>query len=156
MQGSPPLVRERLIDDVPDYVIARITPARAGKTTSQRDSSSKSRDHPRSCGKDKILEVPKPRQQGSPPLVRERPRGQDSRHGDFRITPARAGKTFLSTCGSSRMGDHPRSCGKDKRASIILAAKLGSPPLVRERQHSLFKIINNNRITPARAGKTFF
>ena len=149
-------MRERLDKIAENPKVLRITPARAGKTKQQPFQQGPVRDHPRSCGKDKILEVPKPRQQGSPPLVRERPRGQDSRHGDFRITPARAGKTFLSTCGSSRMGDHPRSCGKDKRASIILAAKLGSPPLVRERQHSLFKIINNNRITPARAGKTFF
>ena len=70
--GSPPLVRERRDGQVLAELGHGITPARAGKTSSLASSSSRSQDHPRSCGKD-----PEPHhigqcEPGSPPLVRER------------------------------------------------------------------------------------
>lgn len=38
------------------------------------------------------------------------------------------------TGGVMYIGDHPRSCGKDFCSSVTICRKLGSPPLVRERQ----------------------
>ena len=52
-QGSPPLVRERHYNDDGIYEHLRITPARAGKTLHPPTADIFSRDHPRSCGKDK-------------------------------------------------------------------------------------------------------
>ena len=70
--GSPPLVRERLriFVGLPDH--HRITPARAGKTCHAKPRRWPGRDHPRSCGKDKVVVVFQPTVLGSPPLVRER------------------------------------------------------------------------------------
>ena len=51
-QGSPPLVRERQTAARLRTSPARITPARAGKTTCRSRANPCRRDHPRSCGKD--------------------------------------------------------------------------------------------------------
>ena len=152
--GSPPLVRERL--GIPCFSEAppRITPARAGKTIPECAVARCYRDHPRSCGKD-----PEPHhvgqcEPGSPPLVRERQTTKNKSSHRTRITPARAGKTYLYATDNDVIGDHPRSCGKDSGSTCLNSYVQGSPPLVRERlQH--FPSCNAIRgITPARAGKT--
>ena len=72
----------------------------------------------------------------------------------WRITPARAGKTYSRRSVRDVYGDHPRSCGKDRVRGDLGDGLLGSPPLVRERLvYSFFPNIMV-RITPARAGKT--
>ena len=71
-----------------------------------------------------------------------------------RITPARAGKTDLLPLARQAAGDHPRSCGKDKRQLFMHYLPLGSPPLVRERHKTVHLFSRSFRITPARAGKT--
>ena len=117
--GSPPLVRERLKSLISSRSRFRITPARAGKTDSCRGVLSSFQDHPRSCGKDRIV----PRRQslclGSPPLVRER-----------LIQPMRS---------PGAKEDHPRSCGKDADAPAQKGLFPGSPPLVRERLDKMQK-----------------
>ena len=70
------------------------------------------------------------------------------------ITPARAGKTTLVSFEDDRLGDHPRSCGKDYGQSAIHRIVAGSPPLVRERLTEAYKTAVKEGITPARAGKT--
>ena len=51
-------------------ILARITPACAGKTYSKGDLSVGKRDHPRVCGENTFLVRLKQRLQGSPPRVR--------------------------------------------------------------------------------------
>ena len=75
-------------------------------------------------------------------------------NGGFRITPARAGKTFRNVYGGYITRDHPRSCGKDFGDAAIEERGTGSPPLVRERQDAVDVCQASFRITPARAGKT--
>ena len=153
--GSPPLVRERPTHSTRRNKGARITPARAGKTTGHQSRNRPSGDHPRSCGKDKYTPNSGYREVGSPPLVRERLGGSGNHHLLPGITPARAGKTqFLSTTTwSSR--DHPRSCGKDSLPVTCVPRRVGSPPLVRERLGLDDPAKVKSRITPARAGKTW-
>ena len=71
-----------------------------------------------------------------------------------RITPARAGKTSILEPTWFRLGDHPRSCGKDMMSKSVIDTDMGSPPLVRERRKSNRADGREPRITPARAGKT--
>ena len=118
--GSPPLVRERRHELRMLCTGRRITPARAGKTQSDRKGSGVFQDPPRSCGKDLSFDSGHVSLPGSPPLVRERlvdALGTVDRGG---ITPARAGKTgwALETCKACQ--DHPRSCGKDERGGVGL------------------------------------
>ena len=152
--GSPPLVRERRTNNGKSYWMARITPARAGKTTSRTLKNSCKRDHPRSCGKDDSFEHNLFIKLGSPPLVRERLFLLMPSRRFLRITPARAGKTSYSLVSSHIIRDHPRSCGKDSHVVPVIHVPGGSPPLVRERRTPGKGTGCIQRITPARAGKT--
>ena len=91
---------------------------------------------------------------GSPPLVRERLYRMREAGKDFRITPARAGKTVRAAGVPEMRGDHPRSCGKDNNERKQSFYGVGSPPLVRERQIQRPSHQAGAGITPARAGKT--
>ena len=147
-------MRERPTDDAVNAVFLRITPARAGKTSSTILSGHIQQDHPRSCGKDKFSAVVAIILTGSPPLVRERHANSAVAKLTGGITPARAGKTEAPPVISFYNGDHPRSCGKDGKSRKSVRFSLGSPPLVRERLSRLFPDPERSRITPARAGKT--
>ena len=71
--GSPPRMRERLTEFMTEFDIPRITPAYAGKTKRFLLKMPRSRDHPRVCGKDVCLLLPRAVDSGSPPRMRERP-----------------------------------------------------------------------------------
>ena len=152
--GSPPLVRER-----PDFAggagfYRGITPACAGTTHLHSAASFETEDHPRLCGNDAGIASTFALSVGSPPLVRERhdhlrvpsaPRG---------ITPACAGTTTLDCRRRRGSRDHPRLCGNDSEIQKGVRTKLGSPPLVRERQGVHLPDALVSRITPACAGTT--
>ena len=70
------------------------------------------------------------------------------------ITPARAGKTFISVINPVVLEDHPRSRGKDAVMLTRWRFLLGSPPLARERPVRVNLSARRLGITPARAGKT--
>ena len=133
VKGSPPLVRERLIDGVFLRQVDRITPARAGKTYGSSPCWPPIGDHPRSCGKDQVTGAVLLGSLGSPPLVRERQVQRSCCRMWWRITPARAGKTKRGKIQAFFLVDHPRSCGKDSAITNTPFFNVGSPPLVRER-----------------------
>ena len=112
------------------------------------------RDHPRVCGKDRVLEFYPFVLWGSPPRMRERHFIIFIRVHRNRITPAYAGKTSQTEKLDTLIRDHPRVCGKDSfRASVCLFAA-GSPPRMRERRRVLSVRRRFGGITPAYAGKT--
>ena len=107
------------------------------------------------CGENRAGASPPDLLKGSPPRVRGKPRKREGRSPPLRITPACAGKTPAPGVPNGTVKDHPRVCGenllilsKDKRIA-------GSPPRVRGKQACLANILNESRITPACAGKTF-
>ena len=133
---------------------ARITPARAGKTTNLHNTTITGEDHPRLCGKDGLFFRKNAPMTGSPPLMRERRCITFAQPQVGGITPARAGKTYTELGNYLGTKDHPRSCGKDLTFSVASESFLGSPPLVRERPEQFRRKAQKGRITPARAGKT--
>ena len=152
--GSPPLARERPISLYSLLLSSRITPARAGKTKKNKYILAETRDHPRSRGKDDIVDRMSATVQGSPPLARERP-GSDPRPAACPgITPARAGKTNPFALLWCKSWDHPRSRGKDIPDAASPVWYQGSPPLARERLIRSLCFGVKAGITPARAGKT--
>ena len=118
-RGSPPLVRERPCCRFRRIHCPRIPPARAGKTADRLACCFYRRDHPRSCGKDYMPNRKGWPDLGSPPLVRKRLCERIRNWLNFRITPARAGKTCKGAAHFSQKWDHPRSCGKDRRGCKI-------------------------------------
>ena len=147
-------MRERHEHDAQRLERLRITPARAGKTGKDAYRKRKLGDHPRSCGKDAEAAWDGVTGWGSPPLVRERQSVQFVSVIPAGITPARAGKTPVRAGPSDGRQDHPRSCGKDTGLMPWPCFTEGSPPLVRERHSRHVHGRLNDRITPARAGKT--
>ncbi len=91
---------------------------------------------------------------GSPPQVR----GKQIYFAEFvltaRITPAGAGKTFLSSCFLSLSKDHPRRCGENENQPFFTPPFYGSPPQVRGKHGVPVNSAATGRITPAGAGKT--
>ena len=72
-----------------------------------------------------------------------------------RITPAYAGKTYMSVANSGASRDHPRVCGENSIAVIYNLYKTGSPPRMRGKHGRPLIVLFLQRITPAYAGKTF-
>ena len=112
----------------------RITPAGAGKTRRTGFRHEYTADHPRRCGENCMTLNPQTMTKGSPPQVRGKPFPADGSSTVRRITPAGAGKTFLS--------------------HLFCWLCQGSPPQVRGKRSIGQLLFLPEGITPAGAGKT--
>ena len=112
---------------------SRITPARAGKTYVRPSSVTAASDHPARAGKTDGYETLFYRKEDHP-----RACGENQLH--VRPNPADT--------------DHPRACGENSRNVSISASSSGSPPRVRGKPVLRADCLVEERITPARAGKT--
>ena len=93
---------------------------------------------------------------GSPPRVRGKLHFRLLNSCCKRITPARAGKTLTLRRNACTPKDHPRACGENTDLLTFWATRVGSPPRVRGKPPMFLITLHLARITPARAGKTFF
>ena len=73
----------------------------------------------------------------------------------FRITPAHAGKRTAGRSLLCVQWDHPRTCGEKLTTSAAIILALGSPPHMRGKAFLLNWFLDNSRITPAHAGKSY-
>ena len=152
--GSPPRMRGKPFRKGCGRARSRITPAHAGKTGALVKKTRGRTDHPRACGENGIDLAVDQLRVGSPPRMRGKPGDGGMLSGQWRITPAHAGKTDLQRDKSAHDSDHPRACGENKLCLKRLRPVSGSPPRMRgkrlcERPHAVA-----GRITPAHAGKT--
>ena len=129
--GSPPRVRGKPKRRRSCARRSRITPARAGKTSTSRLLRKCPKDHPRACGENALPSERPLFAQGSPPRVRGKLLFGWQTHYFCRITPARAGKTRRRRCRGRRRKDHPRACGENTVRRVVGSANQGSPPRVR-------------------------
>ena len=111
----------------------RITPAYAGKRSSQRNVFKFFRDHPRLCGEKADCEGGDLVVKGSPPPMR----GKVSSY---------AGKVTAET-------DHPRLCGEKFDVPQNFHMPIGSPPPMRGKDRNARECKRFAGITPAYAGK---
>ena len=146
-------MRGRVILGLHTEQVARITPARAGKSPVLLAPPPCRQDHPRACGEEPSLSVVVSSSQGSPPRVRGRAPQRARRFPPRRITPARAGKRQMSTFFARQERDHPRACGEEAVTMLYALADEGSPPRVRGRDGCGSPAAPVHGITPARAGK---
>ena len=91
---------------------------------------------------------------GSSPLVRGGPRADAVGAVPQRLIPARAGRTTWTRSKPVSLMAHPRSCGADLALALEVNNLSGSSPLVRGgRTHGgVFGL--EQRLIPARAGRT--
>ena len=148
-------MRGKRRDDVSQLIGMGITPAHAGKTRSHRKAPRSSRDHPRACGENLARHKKTGGATGSPPRMRGKQLLADFVVCALRITPACAGKTCTAKADCAMGADHPRVCGENGVPAQSPCFHLGSPPRVRGKRLSGFRLAVCNRITPACAGKTF-
>ena len=147
-------MRGKLINFMCSLWAIRITPARAGKTDSRYHRPRRAEDHPRACGENSRCPRKTSALRGSPPRVRGKPSCLPDICVGNGITPARAGKTLLSSRHLCREQDHPRACGENMFPRCGVSASIGSPPRVRGKPQTIRIAVGYVRITPARAGKT--
>ena len=92
VQGSPPRMRGKVAQAVPETYRYGITPAYAGKSYDRCVTAQADRDHPRVCGEKPRyahwLDFPS----GSPPRMRGKGQVVERANAARRITPAYAGK----------------------------------------------------------------
>ena len=134
-KGSPPQVRGKLTDAVNRDINSRITPAGAGKTRQRLRTGRLVEDHPRRCGENIYQNLLSFRPPGSPPQVRGKLDAVLQLVMGVGITPAGAGKTFVSKTQSGSNQDHPRRCGENPAKSLQVCDAQGSPPQVRGKLH---------------------
>ena len=132
----------------------RLTPARAGNTTTQQKQLITQAAHPRSRGEHHAVVHGGGDRFGSPPLARGTPAGSYKVSYPFRLTPARAGNTRPKTVGAGANPAHPRSRGEHEPSFTCHNSPSGSPPLARGTPPPGFVLLQVLRLTPARAGNT--
>ena len=91
---------------------------------------------------------------GSPPRMRGKVKMQSMWAYNGRITPAYAGKRYITDHHSTPEQDHPRVCGEKKFCLVLHPPAPGSPPRVRGKGVVIERRLQSVRITPACAGKS--
>ena len=140
---------------IPYIQLSGSPPACAGRTSFRQSLCTSQRDHPRSRGKDAILNIITNELEGSPPLAREGHSEERFHTKEAEITPAFAGRTYFFADSVYISQDHPRMCGKDSVKNVSEYLIPGSPPHVREGLTASKSVLNFFRITPACAGRTY-
>ena len=105
------------------------------------------------CGEKKSVSAVVPSIWGSPPRVRGEVHHSKTSTRKDRITPACAGRSFLSLVFQLLMKDHPRVCGEKLVRRHLIVECVGSPPRVRGEVNQVPEGTRRHRITPACAGR---
>ena len=152
--GSPPQVRGKHHAQDRDRRCSGITPAGAGKTYVLNESLTHAQDHPRRCGENVSEQTFATYSKGSPPQVRGKLTEKHCFITMKRITPAGAGKTLKGVFPIFAPQDHPRRCGENAKLMLNSLYGKGSPPQVRGKPDKKERLVSDEGITPAGAGKT--
>ena len=131
-----------------------ITPAWAGKRSTEKRTRRLDGDHPRVGGEKYIRCSYVGGERGSPPRGRGKDGLQYQPRGMQRITPAWAGKSVLFVSILLTYKDHPRVGGEKTIPPCACCGKQGSPPRGRGKAGTLGIQAHGLRITPAWAGKS--
>ena len=152
--GSPPPMRGKVPDLRVRQITRGITPAYAGKSSTQHAFLCCVRDHPRLCGEKAVFCNDIKCCVGSPPPMRGKVPVCLSCPVLPGITPAYAGKRHSHTPSSKRHRDHPRLCGEKTPHASRQCKLAGSPPPMRGKGGILANPVYCGGITPAYAGKS--
>ena len=153
-EGSPPRVRGKRMGLRHGFRARGLTPACAGKTRRPAPVLLSTGAHPRVCGENHILDADHFVTSGSPPRVRGK-RSREVVEGRLvGLTPACAGKTPTGKPSPGTRGAHPRVCGENPAATLVVTPRAGSPPRVRGKPVLSATSSSPLGLTPACAGKT--
>ena len=153
-RGSSPLARGKRAATESTRAIARLIPARAGKTARWPRRRRRPQAHPRSRGENTLTLSRLPMSVGSSPLARGKPLMPWQRQVADGLIPARAGKTARKAGESEDDRAHPRSRGENSSQISLPKTLPGSSPLARGKRSRYSSSSGRPRLIPARAGKT--
>ena len=131
-----------------------ITPAYAGKSSTDALCALATRDHPCVCGEKRGCSSDTLGSWGSPLRMRGKAERQTGCSHSNRITPAYAGKSHFSTGLSPCFKDHPCVCGEKRQCQLRPVKYGGSPLRMRGKDKVLEHFLFRSGITPAYAGKS--
>ena len=128
---TPPQMRGTLRMDATDVQEVGNTPADAGNSCRLRETSCRSRKHPRRCGE--LFTDPSSSRSGleTPPQMRGTRHDAFLKDGRVGNTPADAGNSGLQDQSGNRSWKHPRRCGELGRARGGAARSTETPPQMR-------------------------
>ena len=136
-------------------LLERLTPARAGNTSTASTARGTCPAHPRTGGEHGAGRAAGPGEAGSPPHGRGTPWPVGDLSQCDGLTPARAGNTATTTPSGPRRWAHPRTGGEHTSATRRNWLPLGSPPHGRGTLHVVEDHEVGPWLTPARAGNTY-
>ena len=151
--GSPPRGRGKVVDKDHAGHDHRITPAWAGKRQRPSTGHFWQGEHPRVGGEKHKVTTAGRCPAGSPPRGRGKVENALLLNLLDRITPAWAGKRHHRAPKSVKRKDHPRVGGEKAFIRMGAGGPLGSPPRRRGKDRCSMALADDNRITPAWAGK---
>ena len=154
LPGSSPRVRGKRCPIAWRSLLGGLIPARAGKTRGRRHCGETWSAHPRACGENLLDENWDLIQRGSSPRVRGKLATGAYTAAQWRLIPARAGKTQGLRGLSEHRTAHPRACGENWAPTSIVVSPTGSSPRVRGKPAERDLLAVQRRLIPARAGKT--
>ena len=134
--------------------IARLIPARAGKTWRPEACRTRTSAHPRAGGENTERTKTMSRYFGSSPRGRGKQGELSSDIPYSGLIPARAGKTSTSAKRKRVSSAHPRAGGENYGLASILEENRGSSPRGRGKHTLSHGLPRIPRLIPARAGKT--
>ena len=153
-RGSSPRGRGKRLGARRRGVALRLIPARAGKTLAIRQARTSITAHPRAGGENAPSRAYGGPLGGSSP----RGRGKPCTFCDWRLIcwliPARAGKTRGHRGNSSSDRAHPRAGGENTARAPTVSLTAGSSPRGRGKLAIRSGDLPDQRLIPARAGKT--
>ena len=152
--GSSPRGRGKLIDQIPQVLVGRLIPARAGKTPPPAGADVSSRAHPRAGGENEAQALPDGTLYGSSPRGRGKRADRGGSERWRRLIPARAGKTQGRSGVPYRPTAHPRAGGENRLSTSSHSSSRGSSPRGRGKHGFGPFGLSPVRLIPARAGKT--
>ena len=91
---------------------------------------------------------------GSSPRMRGKHQHRTAWRTSRWIIPAHAGQTGVAPCEWVAGSDHPRACGANGRAPLIVSEAGGSSPRMRGKHQVHLLAVAGDRIIPAHAGQT--
>ena len=152
--GSSPRMRGKHHQRGHGPATDRIIPAHAGQTAPSHWTRSRTADHPRACGANRITDTTMVNHEGSSPRMRGKLVDAPAELGVLRIIPAHAGQTCATSKDGSVGSDHPRACGANRVEFTDIELRYGSSPRMRGKPKSTSALTGLFRIIPAHAGQT--
>ena len=137
---------------LPNPVVTRLIPARAGNMGGCQTRCHQSTAHPRSRGEHSVPSFSSRARFGSSPLARGTYIVRARVLLGVRLIPARAGNIMYARYCLVGVAAHPRSRGEHEHCLTGRCATAGSSPLARGTYRDSDRLGNRNRLIPARAG----